>query len=102
MAKNFLPIGSIPPFLTTLARFGELHGPVLSDDWVPVFGRIASPADLRLDWDGAPPLDVYPGRLPDLHAGEPLFVSLRLGPAHPGQWSVDRSKQHLRHIQGPQ
>lgn len=41
-------------------------------------------ADLRVDWDGAPPLDSYPVRLPDLYAGEPLFVSLRLGPAHPG------------------
>jgi Ca-activated chloride channel family protein len=41
-------------------------------------------ADLRLDWDGAPPLDSYPVRLPDLYAGEPLYVSLRLGPAHPG------------------
>jgi Ca-activated chloride channel homolog len=41
-------------------------------------------ADLRLDWDGAPPLDAFPSRLPDLHGGEPIVVSLHLGRSHPG------------------
>ncbi|MCM2359623.1 MAG: 4Fe-4S dicluster domain-containing protein [Geobacteraceae bacterium] len=50
MAKDFLPIGSIPDFLDALATFGEVHGPLLTDDGVQVFGRIASPADLRLDY----------------------------------------------------
>jgi Ca-activated chloride channel family protein len=48
--------------------------------------RISRPvlADLRLDWDGAPPLDAFPTRLPDLHDGEPVVVSLHLGRSHPG------------------
>jgi sulfhydrogenase subunit beta (sulfur reductase) len=50
MTQNFLPIGSLPRFLETLALFGEIHGPVMTDDDVPVFGRINSPADLRLDY----------------------------------------------------
>jgi Ca-activated chloride channel family protein len=32
---------------------------------------------LTLDWPGGAPAESYPPRLPDLHAGEPLFVSLR-------------------------
>jgi Ca-activated chloride channel family protein len=36
--------------------------------------------DLGLDWEGPPPREVYPERLPDLYAGEPLYVSLRLDP----------------------
>ncbi len=45
-------------------------------------GRIDRPVmtDLALDWEGEPPLEVYPQRLPDLYAGEPLYVSLRLRP----------------------
>ncbi|HKQ97181.1 MAG TPA: hypothetical protein VJV75_04835, partial [Candidatus Polarisedimenticolia bacterium] len=35
-------------------------------------------ADLRLAWDGPAPLDARPERIPDLHSGEPLLVSLRL------------------------
>ena len=37
-----------------------------------------------LEWDGTEPLEVYPERLPDLHAGQAIFVSARLpadGPA---------------------
>jgi Ca-activated chloride channel family protein len=33
---------------------------------------------LSIRWDGAPPEEIYPRTLPDLYAGEPLFVSLRL------------------------
>lgn len=49
------------------------------------FARLERPvlADLRLEWDGAAPADVYPRTLPDLHAGEPLIVSARLAPGAP-------------------
>ena len=40
--------------------------------------------DLELQWRGAPPLDAQPERLPDLFAGDPLFISVRLGLGHPG------------------
>jgi Ca-activated chloride channel family protein len=46
------------------AFFARLHRPVMTD--------------LSLEWEGREPLEVYPARLPDLHAGEPLFVSARL------------------------
>lgn len=36
--------------------------------------------DLRLVWDGALPLEVYPETLPDLLAGEPLLASVRFPP----------------------
>lgn len=36
--------------------------------------------DLVLDWDGPVPVDVRPGLLPDLHAGEPLLLSFRAAP----------------------
>jgi Ca-activated chloride channel family protein len=44
--------------------------------------------DLALDWQGAPPLEVYPERIPDLYAGKPLFVSVRLGPSGDGARAV--------------
>ncbi len=45
-------------------------------------GRIDRPVmtDLELAWEGATPESIYPETLPDLHAGEPLFVSIRLAP----------------------
>jgi len=48
-------------------------------------GRVDRPVmtDASLEWLGAPPLEVYPERLPDLYAGQPLFVSLKLGSAQP-------------------
>ena len=36
--------------------------------------------DLWLGWEGLEVEEVYPARLPDLHAGEALFVSARLAP----------------------
>ena len=33
--------------------------------------------DLRLTWSGEQPLEVWPEQLPDLHAGEPLYLSVR-------------------------
>ena len=32
---------------------------------------------LSLEWEGARPWDLYPERLPDLHAGEPVYISAR-------------------------
>jgi sulfhydrogenase subunit beta (sulfur reductase) len=49
MAKDFLRHSSLPLFLKELAAYGDVHGPVMTDDTVPAFGRIDSPADLRLD-----------------------------------------------------
>ncbi len=37
-------------------------------------------ADIALDWPDGHPLEVYPDRLPDLHAGEFTFISLKLAP----------------------
>jgi len=45
---------------------------------------------LALDWDGAPPLDVRPERIPDLYAGEPLSVALKLDRSSPGTHAVLR------------
>jgi Ca-activated chloride channel family protein len=36
---------------------------------------------LSLRWEEASPPETYPQRLPDLYAGEPLFVSFRTGPS---------------------
>jgi Ca-activated chloride channel family protein len=50
--------------------FARLHRPVMTD--------------LKLEWEGAEPRAIFPSRLPDLHAGEPLFVSARLRPGASG------------------
>lgn len=50
MQKNFLAHGSLQGFLEGLAPWGELHGPVLTEDGVFAFRPINSPADLRLDY----------------------------------------------------
>ena len=46
------------------------------------FLRIDRPvaSDLTLTWDGVAVADIHPAVLPDLHAAEPLLVSLRLRP----------------------
>jgi sortase A len=36
--------------------------------------------DLELSWPGSAQVEMHPARLPDLHAGDPLVVSLRLPP----------------------
>jgi Ca-activated chloride channel family protein len=63
------------------------------------FARLDRPVmtDLKLEWAGAEPLDVYPSRLPDLHAGEPLLVSARLAPFA----SLRRVTLHGRVPDGP-
>lgn len=50
MATDFLKHDSLPRFLDFLAVFGEVHGPVMNEDGVPVFGRIDRATDLVLDY----------------------------------------------------
>jgi Ca-activated chloride channel family protein len=50
--------------------------------------RLARPVmtDVELTWEGEQPLETYPQRLPDLHAGEALLLSARFAPgAAPGR-----------------
>jgi Ca-activated chloride channel family protein len=60
------------------------------------FDRLERPVwtDLQLNWDGVEAEGVSPGRLPDLHLGEPLVLSAKLsgesgGALTVGGWSVD-------------
>ncbi len=52
--------------------------------------RIARPAltDVRLEFEGAPPVEAYPERFPDLYRGDPALISLKLGLGHPGTSAV--------------
>ena len=87
-------IGPAPnrPLMRALARHGrgatEFIGSI--DEVGARLGgfldRIRRPvlADLSITWDGLPPLDTRPERIPDLHSGEPLLVSLRLDPSARG------------------
>lgn len=50
MAKDFLKGDALPHFLKALAAFGEVHGPVMTEDGVLVLGRIDAASDLRLDY----------------------------------------------------
>jgi Ca-activated chloride channel family protein len=49
------------------------------------FARLDRPllTDLTLEIDGAQVVDSYPDPLPDLHAGEPLVISVRISGARP-------------------
>ncbi len=44
------------------------------------YARLRRPVmtNLELDWEGIEPEEIYPARLPDLYAGEPLVLSLKL------------------------
>jgi len=44
------------------------------------FARLERPVltDIELTWDGVESAETYPSRTPDLHAGEPLWLSARL------------------------
>lgn len=87
---HVIGIGSAPNrfLMRRLALFGrgscEFIASVdeVAERMTAFLGRIDRPVmtDLDLDWEGAPPREVYPERLPDLYAGEPLYVSLRLDP----------------------
>ncbi len=52
-------------------------------------------ADVVVTWDGAEPEELFPRRIPDLHAGQPLFVSMKLprgeapGGVAVGGWTRD-------------
>jgi Ca-activated chloride channel family protein len=50
------------------------------------FARLDRPVmtDVQLEWIGIDPGEPYPGRPPDLHAGEPLTISTRLDELPPG------------------
>lgn len=50
MSKNFLKQDSLPLFLEAVATFGELHGPILTDDAVPAFRPIDRASELYLDY----------------------------------------------------
>jgi len=58
------------------------------------FTRLDRPVmvDLDLRWDGITPGQVYPSRLTDLHAGQPLVLYARLD-RHPGDVNVTLSGQ---------
>jgi Ca-activated chloride channel family protein len=43
----------------------------------------AAVTDIKLEWEGAPPLDATPDPVPDLYAGEPLVVTARFDPDKP-------------------
>jgi Ca-activated chloride channel family protein len=73
-------------FIGSPGEVGEKLGAFLARIDRPVL------ADLALEWEGAPPRDALPGRLPDLHASDPLLVSFRLDPGHPGTRAVLRGR----------
>jgi Ca-activated chloride channel family protein len=82
-------IGSAPNgyFMATAARYGRgthtFIGDVseVSERMTSVFEKIAAPVltDIEIDWPDGAVRDIYPQRLPDLFAGEPMLVSIRGG-----------------------
>ena len=67
-------------FIGNVAEAGRRMGSFLERIDRPVM------SDLSLAWEEASsaatsPIETYPQRLPDLYAGEPLFVSFRMGPS---------------------
>jgi Ca-activated chloride channel homolog len=85
-------------FMRSLARAGRgectfIGSPAEVGEKLDAFlARIDRPVltDLALEWEGAPPRDALPGKLPDLHDGDPLLVSFRLDAGHPGTRAVLR------------
>lgn len=88
-------IGAAPNryLMRKMARFGRglsefvAEGEGAENKISTFFERIDRPvmSDLALTWQGLEPRDIYPRRLPDLHAGEPLVLSFRLaGPPTAG------------------
>ena len=84
-----LGIGSAPNryLMRKMAAAGRgvcefISGAAAAENRVDAFlARIDRPVmtDLALEWEGIDPHEVYPSPLPDLHSGEPLFVSARIG-----------------------
>jgi len=60
---------------TYIGKLEEVQGSMAE-----LFSKIRFPVvtDIRLAWPGAGDTECWPGRLPDLHHGEPLLVSCRL------------------------
>jgi len=81
-------IGAAPNryLMRKMARFGRglcafaAEGDSADNAVAAFFERIDRPVmtDLALSWEGIRAEDIYPRRLPDLHAGEPLVLSFRL------------------------
>ena len=82
-------IGSAPNgyFMAAAARYGRgthtFIGDIseVSERMTSVFEKIAAPVltDIEIDWPDGAVRDIYPQRLPDLFAGEPMLVSIRGG-----------------------
>jgi Ca-activated chloride channel family protein len=70
----------------------------LNDDGAKVmddfFARVSHPAltDVKIDWNGFRPTDVYPKRLPDLFVGRPLVIT--------GRYDVDGEGPEIVELSG--
>ena len=83
-------IGSAPNshFMTKAAEFGRgtftyVGSPGEVDEKMGgLFRKLESPmlTDVRVEWDD-PAVEAWPGKIPDLYAGEPLLVAARLSSA---------------------
>ena len=108
---HVIGIGTAPNayLMARLAHLGRgacdfIHTPEEVRDKTDAFlERLDRPVltDVVLDWRGAPPIETQPADLPDLYAGEPLFVSLRLGLGHPGTRGELRGQTHGGEIRIP-
>ena len=80
-------IGSAPNshFMTKAAEFGRgtftyIGSPGEADEKMgSLYRKLESPVltDVRVEWDD-PAVEAWPGKIPDLYAGEPLLVAARL------------------------
>ncbi len=80
-------IGSAPNghFMASAARFGRGTHTFIGDvaevsaRMSAMFEKIAAPVltDIEIDWPDGAVREIYPQRLPDLFAGEPMLVSMR-------------------------
>lgn len=85
---HVIGIGNSPNrfLMRKLAQFGRGTSEAIGDlgevqsRMEAFFERIDRPVltDLALTWDGAAPAEVFPARIPDLYAHEPLVLSMRL------------------------
>ena len=83
-------IGNAPNrhLMRKMASFGRglctfiAEGPGVAQELDEFLERVERPLlhEVSLHFEGAQPLEMIPARLPDLHAGDPLVVSLRFAP----------------------